>query len=135
MDRLGVRNKRANKKPIKVVYIANPKMVKASAADFRALVQELTGNIGSSGRTITSSPPPISSPDENNMIRPSQVDEIISPGAVVYPVAETIGCDERPLSVDYRCFPTELSLEDLILQQIMLEGEHVAKCLEYGVVV
>uniref|UniRef100_A0ACD5W0B8 Uncharacterized protein n=1 Tax=Avena sativa TaxID=4498 RepID=A0ACD5W0B8_AVESA len=31
------------KKPIKVVYISNPMRVKASAADFRALVQELTG--------------------------------------------------------------------------------------------
>lgn len=31
------------KKPVKVVYISNPMMVKTSAADFRALVQELTG--------------------------------------------------------------------------------------------
>uniref|UniRef100_A0ACD5VSY6 Uncharacterized protein n=1 Tax=Avena sativa TaxID=4498 RepID=A0ACD5VSY6_AVESA len=31
------------KKPIKVVYISNPMRVKASAADFRSLVQELTG--------------------------------------------------------------------------------------------
>lgn len=31
------------KKPIKVVYIANPMRVKTSAAGFRALVQELTG--------------------------------------------------------------------------------------------
>uniref|UniRef100_A0ACD5XVX2 Uncharacterized protein n=1 Tax=Avena sativa TaxID=4498 RepID=A0ACD5XVX2_AVESA len=31
------------KKPIKVVYISNPMRVKTSAADFRALVQDLTG--------------------------------------------------------------------------------------------
>lgn len=30
-------------KPIKVVYISNPMRVKTSAADFRSLVQELTG--------------------------------------------------------------------------------------------
>ncbi|XP_027353060.1 sigma factor binding protein 2, chloroplastic [Abrus precatorius] len=31
------------KKPIKVVYISNPMKIKTSASEFRALVQELTG--------------------------------------------------------------------------------------------
>ncbi|XP_057947826.1 sigma factor binding protein 1, chloroplastic-like [Malania oleifera] len=31
------------KKPIKVVYISNPRRVETSASEFRALVQELTG--------------------------------------------------------------------------------------------
>ncbi|KAL5546605.1 hypothetical protein UlMin_006292 [Ulmus minor] len=36
--------KKAKKsKPIKIVYISNPMMVKTSASEFRALVQELTG--------------------------------------------------------------------------------------------
>ncbi|ERM98135.1 hypothetical protein AMTRI_Chr01g127690 [Amborella trichopoda] len=48
MDQLGVQQKspkasKSKKNPIKVVYISNPKMVKASASEFRALVQELTG--------------------------------------------------------------------------------------------
>lgn len=32
-----------NTKPVKVVYISNPMRVKVSASEFRALVQELTG--------------------------------------------------------------------------------------------
>ncbi|KAJ3669184.1 hypothetical protein LUZ60_011134 [Juncus effusus] len=36
-------NKKKKKKAVKVVYIANPLKVKASATEFRALVQELTG--------------------------------------------------------------------------------------------
>ncbi|XP_008788483.2 sigma factor binding protein 2, chloroplastic-like [Phoenix dactylifera] len=49
MERLSVHQKntkpaaKAKKKPIKVVYISNPMKVKASAAEFRDLVQELTG--------------------------------------------------------------------------------------------
>ncbi|XP_068661750.1 sigma factor binding protein 2, chloroplastic-like [Aristolochia californica] len=49
MDRLTVHCKKTNKSPrskknqIKVVYISNPMKVKASASEFRALVQELTG--------------------------------------------------------------------------------------------
>ncbi|PIA60143.1 hypothetical protein AQUCO_00400796v1 [Aquilegia coerulea] len=34
---------KSKKKPVKVVYISNPMKVKTSASDFRALVQELTG--------------------------------------------------------------------------------------------
>ncbi|MED6171217.1 hypothetical protein PIB30_038752 [Stylosanthes scabra] len=37
------RNNNNNKKEIKVVYISNPMKVKTSASQFRALVQELTG--------------------------------------------------------------------------------------------
>ncbi|MED6193191.1 hypothetical protein PIB30_016689 [Stylosanthes scabra] len=37
------RNSNNNKKEIKVVYISNPMKVKTSASQFRALVQELTG--------------------------------------------------------------------------------------------
>ncbi|XWS43045.1 hypothetical protein CRYUN_Cryun16bG0067300 [Craigia yunnanensis] len=37
------RKKKNNNKPIKVVYISNPMKVKTSASEFRALVQELTG--------------------------------------------------------------------------------------------
>ncbi|CAK9188501.1 unnamed protein product [Ilex paraguariensis] len=46
---LSVQQKRAakqaktKKKPVKVVYISNPMKVKTSASEFRALVQELTG--------------------------------------------------------------------------------------------
>ncbi|XP_059288338.1 uncharacterized protein LOC132041649 [Lycium ferocissimum] len=47
---LSVHSKKANKqpkntkkKPVKVVYIANPMKVNTSAAEFRALVQQLTG--------------------------------------------------------------------------------------------
>ncbi|XP_068660912.1 sigma factor binding protein 1, chloroplastic-like [Aristolochia californica] len=49
MGRLAVHPKKTNKslrskkKQIKVVYISNPMKVKASASEFRALVQELTG--------------------------------------------------------------------------------------------
>lgn len=49
MEKLGVKNpKQANKvkiyrRPLKVVYISNPMMVKASAEEFRSVVQELTG--------------------------------------------------------------------------------------------
>ncbi|KAF3442143.1 hypothetical protein FNV43_RR16059 [Rhamnella rubrinervis] len=35
--------KTKKKQPVKVVYISNPMKVKASAADFRSLVQQLTG--------------------------------------------------------------------------------------------
>ncbi|KAJ8570325.1 hypothetical protein K7X08_037297 [Anisodus acutangulus] len=35
--------KNTKKKPVKVVYIANPMKVNTSAAEFRALVQQLTG--------------------------------------------------------------------------------------------
>ncbi|XP_059668314.1 sigma factor binding protein 2, chloroplastic-like [Cornus florida] len=34
---------KTKKKPVKVVYISNPMKVKTSASEFRALVQELTG--------------------------------------------------------------------------------------------
>lgn len=34
---------KAKKRPIKVVYISNPMRVETSAAEFRAIVQELTG--------------------------------------------------------------------------------------------
>ncbi|KAJ4706255.1 sigma factor binding protein 1, chloroplastic-like [Melia azedarach] len=34
---------KSKKKPVKVVYISNPMKVKTSASQFRALVQELTG--------------------------------------------------------------------------------------------
>ncbi|KAL1312522.1 hypothetical protein HN51_039130 [Arachis hypogaea] len=37
------KNNNNNKKEIKVVYISNPMKVKTSASEFRALVQELTG--------------------------------------------------------------------------------------------
>ncbi|XP_004493402.1 sigma factor binding protein 1, chloroplastic [Cicer arietinum] len=37
-----------NKNPIKVVYISNPMKVKTSASEFRALVQELTGQYAES---------------------------------------------------------------------------------------
>ncbi|GAA0151590.1 hypothetical protein LIER_10283 [Lithospermum erythrorhizon] len=37
------KKKKLSKKPIKVVYIANPMKVKTSASEFSALVQELTG--------------------------------------------------------------------------------------------
>ncbi|CAK9184051.1 unnamed protein product [Ilex paraguariensis] len=46
---LGVQQKKATKlaktkkKPLKIVYISNPMKVKTSASEFRALVQELTG--------------------------------------------------------------------------------------------
>ncbi|XP_027173895.1 sigma factor binding protein 1, chloroplastic-like [Coffea eugenioides] len=50
MDKmLSVNQKKTNKqpknkkKPVKVVYISNPMKVKTSASEFRALVQELTG--------------------------------------------------------------------------------------------
>ncbi|KAL3533547.1 hypothetical protein ACH5RR_007068 [Cinchona calisaya] len=50
MDKmLSVNQKNTNKhpkikkKPVKVVYISNPMKVKTSASEFRALVQELTG--------------------------------------------------------------------------------------------
>ncbi|EHA8588880.1 sigma factor binding protein 1, chloroplastic [Cocos nucifera] len=48
MEKLSVHQKntkqaKAKKKPIKVVYISNPMKVKASASEFRDLVQELTG--------------------------------------------------------------------------------------------
>uniref|UniRef100_A0A5B7CC75 VQ domain-containing protein n=1 Tax=Davidia involucrata TaxID=16924 RepID=A0A5B7CC75_DAVIN len=50
MDKvLGVHQNKATKqtktkkKPVKVVYISNPMKVKTSASEFRALVQELTG--------------------------------------------------------------------------------------------
>ena len=36
-------NKSNKKKPIKVVYISNPMTITASASEFRALVQQLTG--------------------------------------------------------------------------------------------
>ena len=36
-------NNKSKKKPIKVVYISNPMKVTASASEFRALVQQLTG--------------------------------------------------------------------------------------------
>ncbi|MQL86894.1 hypothetical protein Taro_019435 [Colocasia esculenta] len=36
-------NKQAKKKQIKVVYISNPMRVKTTAAEFKGLVQELTG--------------------------------------------------------------------------------------------
>ncbi|XP_072975810.1 sigma factor binding protein 2, chloroplastic-like [Typha angustifolia] len=48
MEKLSVHQKgskqaKAKKKPIKVVYISNPMKVKATAEEFRTLVQELTG--------------------------------------------------------------------------------------------
>ncbi|XP_008786822.1 uncharacterized protein LOC103705024 [Phoenix dactylifera] len=48
MERLSVHQKntkqaKAKKTPIKVVHISNPRKVKASPAEFRNLVQELTG--------------------------------------------------------------------------------------------
>ncbi|XP_010922092.1 uncharacterized protein [Elaeis guineensis] len=48
MEKLSVHQKntkqaKAKKKPIKVVYISNPMKVKATASEFRDLVQELTG--------------------------------------------------------------------------------------------
>ncbi|KAF5203372.1 hypothetical protein FRX31_007041 [Thalictrum thalictroides] len=48
MDKLRGKNtskqaKSSKKKAVKVVYISNPMKVKTSASDFRALVQELTG--------------------------------------------------------------------------------------------
>lgn len=42
--RKSTKKAKSNKKaPVKVVYISNPMKVKTSAAEFRALVQELTG--------------------------------------------------------------------------------------------
>ncbi|KAJ0098416.1 hypothetical protein Patl1_20913 [Pistacia atlantica] len=37
------KNTKSNKKPIKIVHISNPMKVNTSASQFRALVQELTG--------------------------------------------------------------------------------------------
>lgn len=34
---------KARRKPIKILYISDPKIVKASVSEFRTLVQELTG--------------------------------------------------------------------------------------------
>ncbi|CAJ1958963.1 unnamed protein product [Sphenostylis stenocarpa] len=42
MKRKG-QSKRGHKKDVKVTYISSPMMVKTSASNFRALVQELTG--------------------------------------------------------------------------------------------
>jgi hypothetical protein len=42
------KSKKNKNKPIKVVYISNPMKVKTSASEFRALVQELTGQYAES---------------------------------------------------------------------------------------
>lgn len=42
-ERKAAKQKNSKRNPIKVVYISNPMMVKTNASDFRALVQELTG--------------------------------------------------------------------------------------------
>ncbi|XP_073101110.1 uncharacterized protein [Elaeis guineensis] len=74
MERLSVHQKsskqaKAKKKPIKVVYISNPMKIKTSAAEFRNLVQELTGqdspvaNLSKSPYVEdTGDPPPLPEP-------------------------------------------------------------------------
>ncbi|KAK6944456.1 VQ protein [Dillenia turbinata] len=48
-----------SKKPIKVVYISNPVSYKTSASEFRALVQQLTGQHSEFPYDPKLSPPPI----------------------------------------------------------------------------
>ncbi|XP_058107482.1 nuclear speckle RNA-binding protein B-like [Magnolia sinica] len=65
-NKLSVHHKRSpkqtkpKKKPIKIVYISNPMKVETSASEFRALVQELTGQ-DSDYRSSSSSSSPSSS--------------------------------------------------------------------------
>ncbi|KAK9290800.1 hypothetical protein L1049_008978 [Liquidambar formosana] len=42
-QRKSTKHTKTKKRPVKVVYISNPMKVKTSASEFRALVQELTG--------------------------------------------------------------------------------------------
>uniref|UniRef100_A0A5B7BIM3 VQ domain-containing protein n=1 Tax=Davidia involucrata TaxID=16924 RepID=A0A5B7BIM3_DAVIN len=42
-QRKATKQAKTKKKPVKVVYISNPMKVETSASEFRALVQELTG--------------------------------------------------------------------------------------------
>ncbi|KAG1365515.1 sigma factor binding protein 1, chloroplastic [Cocos nucifera] len=74
MERLSLHQKntkqaKAKKKPIKVVYISNPMKIKTSAAEFRNLVQELTGqdsNVATLSKSPyvedTGDPPPLPEP-------------------------------------------------------------------------
>jgi VQ motif len=57
MEKLNVNQKspkqaRAKKKPLKVVYISNPVKLTATAAQFRAVVQELTGRDSNVAETM-----------------------------------------------------------------------------------
>ncbi|CAL9091021.1 unnamed protein product [Musa hybrid cultivar] len=91
MERLGVHRKKspkqskAKKTPIKVVYISNPMKVKASVAEFRSVVQELTGQDSDiagfskyrSVDTDSGDPPPSNSPGlavESTRANPSGTD-------------------------------------------------------------
>ncbi|KAJ7976611.1 sigma factor binding protein 1, chloroplastic-like [Quillaja saponaria] len=58
-------------KPIKVVYISNPMKVKASASEFRALVQELTG------QDAESPPDPTRFPDLTGEYVGSAIDQTV----------------------------------------------------------
>ncbi|URE10670.1 hypothetical protein MUK42_03825 [Musa troglodytarum] len=91
MERLGVRRRKspkqskAKKTPIKVVYISNPMKVKASVAEFRSVVQELTGQDSDiagfskygAADTESGDPPPSNSPGlavESTRANPSGTD-------------------------------------------------------------
>ncbi|CAN0843877.1 hypothetical protein LINGRAHAP2_LOCUS4097 [Linum grandiflorum] len=51
-SRSGSYNKKKDHQDVKVVYISTPMKVKTSAADFRALVQELTGKDSDTARLM-----------------------------------------------------------------------------------
>ncbi|WOK96782.1 hypothetical protein Cni_G05489 [Canna indica] len=83
-------DKGKKKQPVKVVYISNPTEVKASAAEFRSVVQELTGRASASASfskhstadmaaASSSTPPPLS---PNFGVVDVEPREVINPGCV-----------------------------------------------------
>ncbi|CAN4118395.1 unnamed protein product [Withania somnifera] len=100
---LNVHSKKANKQPrtttkkaVKVVYISNPMKVHTSASEFRALVQQLTGQHANYAATITTfgtndkkdfyfteSPPPSSDDPQVVIQGDSSTTQVVLPNYVV----------------------------------------------------
>lgn len=125
---LSVHSKKANKqpkntkkKPVKVVYISNPMKVHTSAAEFRALVQQLTGqhanypaiatSVGGTGTSFDKAEydkkgfylaesPPSGDDDQQVVHHGDSTTQVVQPNYVVMNNTEATTTDNSDLSFE-----------------------------------
>ena len=102
-EKKATKQSKAKKKQVKVVYISNPMKVKASASEFMALVQELTGRDAS-----------VPAPTEY-----SESDSVGSHPTMVPDGVKEINDDDHSIEVPKRSDPTFDPFDDVFVPQML----------------
>ncbi|MGI4297515.1 VQ motif-containing protein, partial [Klebsiella pneumoniae] len=102
-EKKATKQSKAKKKQVKVVYISNPMKVKASASEFMALVQELTGRDAS-----------VPGPTEY-----SESDSVGSHPTMVPDGVKEVNDDDHGIEVPTRSDPTFDPYDDVFVPQML----------------